>query len=104
VFTSPLQRNGSYSIVACVFVAAGMLLRRCLAMDVCSGSAIPTFQAPCHNIQRSFFQIEFKDRALMALKLLPPHIFYMVVMLVFLITKDFRFHKLSIIGVGRGGG
>jgi hypothetical protein len=26
VFTAPLRRNGSYSIVACVFVVAGMCL------------------------------------------------------------------------------
>jgi hypothetical protein len=45
VFTSPLHRNGSYSIVACVFVAAGMCLpSSCLAIDVCSGSVIPAFR------------------------------------------------------------
>jgi hypothetical protein len=33
VFTVPLERNGSYPIVACIFVAAGMYLRsRCLGM------------------------------------------------------------------------
>jgi hypothetical protein len=41
VFTSPLHRNGSSSIVACVFVAAWS---RCLAMAVCSGSTIPAFR------------------------------------------------------------
>jgi hypothetical protein len=40
--SSPLRRNGSSSLVACVFVAAGMcLLSRCLAIDVCSGPTIP---------------------------------------------------------------
>jgi hypothetical protein len=35
VFTAPLHSIGSYSIVACVFVAAGMCLAsRCLAMNV----------------------------------------------------------------------
>jgi hypothetical protein len=37
VFTAPLHSNGSYSIVSCVFVAAGICLRsRCLAMNVYS--------------------------------------------------------------------
>jgi hypothetical protein len=37
VFTALLHKNGSYSIVACVFVAAGMCLpSRCLAMNVYS--------------------------------------------------------------------
>jgi hypothetical protein len=40
----PLHRNGSLSIVACVFVAAGMCLpSRCLAMNVYSDFAIPAF-------------------------------------------------------------
>jgi hypothetical protein len=44
VFTAPLHSNGSYSVVACVFVAAGMcLLSRCLAMHVCSVFTIPAF-------------------------------------------------------------
>jgi hypothetical protein len=35
VFTAPLHNNGSYPIVACVFVAAGMCLpSRCLTMGV----------------------------------------------------------------------
>jgi hypothetical protein len=43
--TLPLYRNGSSSIVAYVFDAAGMCLSsRCLAMDVCYGSIIPTFR------------------------------------------------------------
>jgi hypothetical protein len=34
LFTAPLHSNGSYSIVAYVFVAAGMCLpNRCLAMN-----------------------------------------------------------------------
>jgi hypothetical protein len=42
VFTTPLHINGSYSIVACVFVAAEMCLpSRCLAMNVTSNFAIP---------------------------------------------------------------
>jgi hypothetical protein len=44
VFKAPLLSNGSYSIVACVFVAAGMCLpTRYLAMNVYSDFAIPVF-------------------------------------------------------------
>jgi hypothetical protein len=44
VFTSPLHRNGSSSIVGSVFVAAGMCLpSRCLGRYVCGGSTIPAF-------------------------------------------------------------
>jgi hypothetical protein len=44
VFTAPLHSNGSYSIVACVFVDAGMCLSsRCLAMNVYSDFTIPAF-------------------------------------------------------------
>jgi hypothetical protein len=43
-FTAPLHNNGSYSIVACVFVVAVMCLpSRCLAMNVYSDFAIPAF-------------------------------------------------------------
>jgi hypothetical protein len=42
VFTAPLHSNGSYSFVACVFVAAGMcLLSRFLSTNVYSDFAIP---------------------------------------------------------------
>jgi hypothetical protein len=42
---SLLRRNGSSSIVACVFISAGTCLpSRCLAMIVYSGSAIPAFR------------------------------------------------------------
>jgi hypothetical protein len=42
MFTAPLHSNGSYLIVACVFVAAGMCLpSRCLARNVYSDLAIP---------------------------------------------------------------
>jgi hypothetical protein len=42
VFTALLHSNESYSIVACVFVAAGICLpSRCLAMDVYSDFTIP---------------------------------------------------------------
>jgi hypothetical protein len=44
VFTAPLHSNGSYSFVACVFVAAGMCLpSRCLAMNVYPDFAVPAF-------------------------------------------------------------
>jgi hypothetical protein len=44
--TSPLHRNGS-SVVACVYVAAGMCLpSRCIAVDVCSDSTLLVFR--CH--------------------------------------------------------
>jgi hypothetical protein len=37
VFTAPLRSNGSYSIAACVFIAARMCLpSRCIAINVCS--------------------------------------------------------------------
>jgi hypothetical protein len=45
VLNSLLHRNGSSSIVTCVFISVGTcLLSRCLAMNVCSGSAIPAFR------------------------------------------------------------
>jgi hypothetical protein len=45
VFTAPLHRIGSYSIVTCVFVAAGTCLpSRFLAMDVSSDITIPAFR------------------------------------------------------------
>jgi hypothetical protein len=35
VFTAPLHSNGTYSIIACIFVVAGMCLpSHCLAMDI----------------------------------------------------------------------
>jgi hypothetical protein len=44
VFTAQLYSKGSYSIVACVFVAAEMCLpSSCLAMDVSSDFTIPAF-------------------------------------------------------------
>jgi hypothetical protein len=44
VFTAPLHSNGSYSIVACLFVAAIMSLQnRCLAMDAYSDLTISVF-------------------------------------------------------------
>jgi hypothetical protein len=44
VFTVPLHSNGSYSIFACVFVAAGMCLPgRCLEMNVYSEFHISAF-------------------------------------------------------------
>jgi hypothetical protein len=44
VFTAPLHSNGSYLIVACIFVAAGMCLpSHCLGMNVCSDFTIPAF-------------------------------------------------------------
>jgi hypothetical protein len=43
-FATQLHSNGSYSVVAYVFVAAGMCLpSRCLAMNVYSDFAIPAF-------------------------------------------------------------
>jgi hypothetical protein len=51
VFTSPLHRNGSSSIVACVFLSTGTCLpSRCLAMNVYSDSALPTLES-CHNMK-----------------------------------------------------
>jgi hypothetical protein len=44
VFTAPLHSNGSYSIVTCVFVAAGMCLpSRCVAINIYSEFSIPAF-------------------------------------------------------------
>jgi hypothetical protein len=44
VFTAPLLNDGSYLIVACVFVAAGMCLPSSyLTMDVSSDFTIPAF-------------------------------------------------------------
>jgi hypothetical protein len=45
VFTARMHSNGSYSIVTCVFVEAGMCLpSRCLAMNVYSDFTIPAFR------------------------------------------------------------
>jgi hypothetical protein len=45
VFTAPLHINGSYSILACVFVAAGICLpSRCLTMNDYSDFNIPAFE------------------------------------------------------------
>jgi hypothetical protein len=45
VFTAPLHSNGSYTIVAHVFVAAGMCLpSHCLAKNVYSDFTIPAFE------------------------------------------------------------
>jgi hypothetical protein len=44
MFTGPLHSKGSYSMVACLFVAAGIWLPSpCLAMNVCSDFPIPAF-------------------------------------------------------------
>jgi hypothetical protein len=44
LFAAPLHTNWSYSVVACIFVAATMCFpSRCLAMNVYSDSTIPTF-------------------------------------------------------------
>jgi hypothetical protein len=45
MFTLPLHRNGSSSIVACVFISAGTCLPSpCLEMNVYSGSDILAFR------------------------------------------------------------
>jgi hypothetical protein len=44
MFTVPLHSKESYSIVACIFVAAGMCLpSRCLTMDLYCDFAIRAF-------------------------------------------------------------
>jgi hypothetical protein len=44
VFTAPFYSNGNYSIVASLFIAAGMCLPiRCLAINVNSDFTIPAF-------------------------------------------------------------
>jgi hypothetical protein len=44
MFIAPLHTNGSYSIVACVSIAAGMCLQsRCLVMNVYRDFTILTF-------------------------------------------------------------
>jgi hypothetical protein len=56
VFTAPLHSNGSYSIVACVFVAAGTCLRSCcLEINVYSDFSIPAFG--CHDIICTIFEM-----------------------------------------------
>jgi hypothetical protein len=53
VFTAPLHKNGSYFIVACIFIAAGMCLpSRCLAMNVNSD-----VRASCHNIKMDIREV-----------------------------------------------
>jgi hypothetical protein len=45
MFTSPLHKSGSSSIVACVFVAAGLcLLSRFLEVNFCFGPSIKAFK------------------------------------------------------------
>jgi hypothetical protein len=45
VFTSPLNRHGSSSVVVCLFISGGTCLPSlCLTMNVYSGSAIPAFR------------------------------------------------------------
>jgi hypothetical protein len=45
VYTSRLHRNGSSSIIACVLISTGYCLpRRCLAINVYSGFAVPAFR------------------------------------------------------------
>jgi hypothetical protein len=45
VLTSPLHRNGTSSVAACVCISAGTCLpSHCLAMNVCSGSTIPVLR------------------------------------------------------------
>jgi hypothetical protein len=49
MLTAPLHSNGSYSIVACLFIAAGMCLpSRCLAMN--PWLRYSDFRALCHSI------------------------------------------------------
>jgi hypothetical protein len=76
VFTVPLHSNGSYSIVACVFVAAGMCLpSRCLAVDVFSDFT-PDFRPSCHSIFRnSVFSVRYHGYciSIVVLASLPSH-------------------------------
>jgi hypothetical protein len=45
VLTAPLHKKGSYWIVACLFVAAGIRLQsRCLAINAYSDFTIPAFR------------------------------------------------------------
>jgi hypothetical protein len=45
VFTASLHSNGSYLIVACIFLVAGTCLRsRCLAINIYSDFTIPAFE------------------------------------------------------------
>jgi hypothetical protein len=51
MFTSPLHRNVSSSIVVCLFISAVTCLSSlCLAMSVYSGSRHSDFRPSCHNI------------------------------------------------------
>jgi hypothetical protein len=57
VFTAPLHSNRNYSIVACVFIIAGMCLPcSCLTMDVSSDFTIPAFGrhvTVCNDLEKS---------------------------------------------------
>jgi hypothetical protein len=62
VITTPLHSNGNYSIVACVFCAAGMCLpSRCLIMDVSYDFIIPDFgrHVTIRNVSIHIFNICF---------------------------------------------
>jgi hypothetical protein len=51
IFIAPLHSNGSYSIVAYLFVSAGLCLPSCcLAMDVYFWLHYSGFRVSCHNI------------------------------------------------------
>jgi hypothetical protein len=57
MFTSPLHRNGSSSIVSCIFVAVGMCLpSRCPAMNV-SDFTIPAFERRVTGYKRALISI-----------------------------------------------
>jgi hypothetical protein len=62
MFTGPLHSNGSYSIIACVFVVSGMCLQSlCLAINVFSDFTIPAFGS---HVTVQFRYICLTDRSL----------------------------------------
>jgi hypothetical protein len=69
VFTSPLHRNGSSSIV-CVLISLVICLpSRCLAMNVYSASAIPAFRRHVFSALRVFLAVDISYDLFVLIKL-----------------------------------
>jgi hypothetical protein len=65
LFIAPLHGNGSYSIVACIFIAVGVYLpTRCLAMNVYSDFSISASGRHVTLMQRSVWGSKGLDMSL----------------------------------------
>jgi hypothetical protein len=57
MFTAPLQCNGSYSNVACKFVAAGMFTKSLPSNDSLFWLHYSSFRPSCHNIRSKWYKV-----------------------------------------------